>query len=107
MAATRKIVKAKLPKTAEAYQHPEAELLMRPEVGTQAQFKKKKPARKYEYDSSLSPELEWDGQNPARETGEKLIQEITEIGLKLAELAEQEASAERDKQIKKLKAELK
>ena len=25
------------------YQHPEAKSLMRPEVGTQAQFKKKKP----------------------------------------------------------------
>jgi len=29
-------------KTTETYQHPEADLPMRPQVGTQAQFKKKK-----------------------------------------------------------------
>ena len=36
---------------------------MRPDVGTQAQFKKKLPPKKYRYDDSLSPSLEWDGQN--------------------------------------------
>ena len=46
---------------------------MRPDVGTQAQFKKKKPPKTYRYDSSLSPALDWDGQNPAREQGEALI----------------------------------
>jgi len=49
---------------AEPYRHKEAESLMRPEVGTQAEFKKKKEPRKYRYDSSLSPALDWDGQNP-------------------------------------------
>jgi adenine-specific DNA-methyltransferase len=49
---------------------------MRPEVGTQAQFRKKKPLTTYRYDSSMSPALEWDGQNPAREEGERLIREI-------------------------------
>jgi len=49
---------------------------MRPDVGTQAQFKKKLPPKKYRYDDSLSPSLEWDGQNPARERGEALIREI-------------------------------
>ena len=34
-------------KTAESYLHPEADLPMRPEVGTQAQFKKKKPPQTY------------------------------------------------------------
>lgn len=58
---------------AETYRHPEAESLLRPEVGTQPQFKKKKPPKTYRYDSSLSPALEWDGQNPAREVGEWLI----------------------------------
>lgn len=43
---------------------------MRPEVGTQAQFKKKLPPKTYRYDSSLSPALDWDGKNPAREQGE-------------------------------------
>jgi adenine-specific DNA-methyltransferase len=51
---------------------------MRPDVGTQAQFKKKKPPATYRYDSSLSPILEWDGQNPAREQGEVAIRQILE-----------------------------
>ena len=57
-------------RTAESYKHPESESPMRPDVGTQAQFKKKKPPATYRYDSSLSPALDWDGQNPAREKGE-------------------------------------
>src|SRR5712692_10418320 len=60
-------------KPAESYKHPESESLMRPEVGTQAQFKKKLPPQKYRYDDSLAPVLEWDGQNPARERGEARI----------------------------------
>ena len=44
---------------------------MRPEVGTQAQFKKKKPPTTYRYDSSLSPALDWDS-HPARERGEAI-----------------------------------
>jgi adenine-specific DNA-methyltransferase len=63
-------------KQADSYKHPESESLMRPDVGTQAQFKKKKPAVTYRYDSSLSPGLDWDGQNPAREQGEAAIEEI-------------------------------
>jgi adenine-specific DNA-methyltransferase len=46
---------------------------MRPEVGTQSEFKKKLPPKKYRYDDSLSPVLEWDGQNAARERGEARI----------------------------------
>ena len=41
-----------------------------PKVGTQAQFKKKLPPKTYKFDSSLSPAMDWDGQNPAREQGE-------------------------------------
>jgi thiamine biosynthesis lipoprotein ApbE len=44
----------------ENYKYPESTNLMRPDVGTQAQFKKKKPPATYRYDSSLSPTLEWD-----------------------------------------------
>jgi adenine-specific DNA-methyltransferase len=55
------------------YRHPEASLLARPEVGSQARFKKRKPKAAYRYDSSLAPEMNWDGQNPAREHGEWLI----------------------------------
>src|SRR5258708_15805058 len=91
-------------KVAESYQHPEADLPMRPEVGTQAQFKKKKPPRTYRYDSSLSPALEFDGQNPAREAGEALIKEIAECGIRIAELAKQEGSRKRDKEIADFKS---
>jgi adenine-specific DNA-methyltransferase len=59
-------------KTAEEYRHSDATVPMRPEIGTQAQFKKKKPPVTYRYDSSLSPALDWDG-NGARELGEWLI----------------------------------
>jgi len=67
-------------KQAENYRHPEAKSLLRPDVGTQAQFRKKKPPTTYRYDSSLSPALDWDGQNPAREQGEALIRELLEAG---------------------------
>ena len=65
------------PKQTSSYSHPESESLMRPEVGTQAQFRKKKPPKRYHYDSSLAPELNWDGQNPARELGEWLLEVIS------------------------------
>ncbi|MFH2203098.1 MAG: site-specific DNA-methyltransferase [Elusimicrobiota bacterium] len=61
---------------ARNYRHPDAESPMRPDVGTQAQFQKKKEPQTYRYDSSLSPTLDWDGQNPAREEGEAAIREI-------------------------------
>ncbi len=66
-------VKAKKKTTGlqvESYKHPESESPMRPDVGTQAQFKKKKPPVTYRYDSSLSPALDWDGQNGTRDIGE-------------------------------------
>jgi adenine-specific DNA-methyltransferase len=67
----------KAPQRAETYRH-EDEALLRPEVGTQAQFRKRKPPKTYRYDSSLSPALDWDGQNHARELGEWLIAQIEE-----------------------------
>ena len=57
----------------EIYEHKEATVALRPDVGTQAQFKKQKPTERYRYDSSLSPALEWDGQNAARELGEEQL----------------------------------
>ena len=75
-------------RTAESYKHPESESPMRPDVGTQAQFKKNKPPVTYRYDSSLSPALDWDGQNSARESGERqlaaLAGELAEIGALVA-----------------------
>ena len=53
-----KSAKSKLKvKPAESYKHPEADSPMRPEVGTQTQFKKKLPPKTYKYDSSLSPDV--------------------------------------------------
>jgi adenine-specific DNA-methyltransferase len=78
------------PQGAENYRHPEAESPSRPEVGTQPQFRKKKPPVTYRYDSSLSPALDWDGQNPARERGEALIGRI----LKASSLDEARVAAE-------------
>src|SRR5271157_1814575 len=69
--------KATTPKY-ESFKHPEATSPMRPDVGTQAAFKKKKPPVTYAYDSSLSPAMDWDGQNPAREQGEALIRQVLE-----------------------------
>jgi adenine-specific DNA-methyltransferase len=70
----------------EAFEHPEAQSPMRPDVGTQAAFKKKKPPVTYRYDSSLSPALDWDGQNPAREQGEAQIARIDELSRRLTQI---------------------
>ncbi len=51
---------------ARAYDHPTADAPLRPEVGTQTQFRKKKPPATYRYDSSLAPELQWDSANAAQ-----------------------------------------
>jgi adenine-specific DNA-methyltransferase len=74
-----KDIKAARAKREADYRHPEAETPLRPDVGTQAQFRKKKPAATYRYDSSLSPVLDWDGQNPAREQGEASIRTILDL----------------------------
>ena len=65
-------------RSARSYGHPEASALLRPEIGMQAQFRKKKPPATYRYDPSLSPALDWDGQNPAREQGEARIAALEE-----------------------------
>ena len=78
-----------MPRATERYTHPTADALLRPDIGTQAQFRKKKPPAKYRYDSSLSPALESDGQNPARERAEALIRQI----LDATDLAEARAAA--------------
>jgi adenine-specific DNA-methyltransferase len=79
------------------YKHPEAKSLMRPEVGTQAQFKKKKPPKTYRYDSSLSPSLDWDAKHPAREQGEQLIKQV----LDAKSLEEAKAAASKLKSLSK------
>jgi adenine-specific DNA-methyltransferase len=81
----------------EPYKHPEAKSLMRPEVGTQAQFKKKKSPKIYRYDSSLSPSLDWDAKNPAREQGEQLIKQVLDANT----LEEAKAAASKLKSLSK------
>ena len=49
--------KAKNRKSAQAYDHKEERLLLRPDVGLQPQFKQKKPPKTYRYDPSLDPVL--------------------------------------------------
>jgi adenine-specific DNA-methyltransferase len=90
----------------EPYRHPIAESLMRPEVGTQAQFRKKKPPVTYRYDSSLSPALDWDGQNPAREQGEALIAKLYDVTASLAELRARIKIAESEKERAKIQVEI-
>src|SRR5579862_71617 len=65
--------KAKSGKKTGEYRYPDQTVPMRPEIGTQSQFRKKKPPQTYRYDSSLSPALDWDGQHGARELGEWLL----------------------------------
>ena len=62
----------------DSYTHQDADTPTRPEVGTQASFSLNKPPHTYRYDSSLSPSLEWDGQNSAREEAEALIRQVLE-----------------------------
>src|SRR5579884_1725993 len=66
---------SKSSKTAKAYGHEESEAVLRPEVGLQAQFKKKKEPAKYRYDRSLDPQLSWDI-NADREHAEALIEKV-------------------------------
>ena len=98
MASRKPKTKRAKTKQAQNYRHPESESLMRPDVGTQAQFKKKLPPKKYRYDDSLSPSLEWDGQNPARDRGEALIREI----LDAKSIEEANAAASKLKAMSKL-----
>lgn len=78
---------------AKSYTYPDATSALRPDVGVQAQFRKKKPPKTYRYDTSLSPLLEWDEQ-PAREQGEALIDRIANAeSLEEAKAAAEELKA--------------
>ena len=88
--------KKKDPPQASSYEHSEASAPMRPEAGVQAQFKHRKPAKSYRYDSSLDPVLSWD-ENPSREQGEALIARI----IAAETLEEAKAAASELKQLSK------
>jgi adenine-specific DNA-methyltransferase len=90
----RKTAQPKKPKdgkNAQAYDHKQEKLLLRPDVGLQPQFKQKKPPKTYRYDASLDPALSWDV-NADRERAEALIakvenaKDIAEAKLVAAEL---------------------
>ena len=61
MPARKKTSRVERGRSAGSYAHPEARALLRPDVGTQAQFRKEKPPAAYRYDPSLSPALDWAG----------------------------------------------
>ncbi len=82
---------------SKSYKFPESSSLMRPDVGTQAQFRKHKPRQKYRYDDSLSPVMDWDGQNSVRDEGETLIRQALEAKT----LEEAKAAASKLKAISK------
>ena len=73
MAGKRTQSKGKL---ARDYRHDEKQIL-RPESGAQDVFPqdKRRPPKRYRYDSSLAPELRWD-ESEARGKGEQLIAEV-------------------------------
>jgi adenine-specific DNA-methyltransferase len=73
---------------AASYEHKGAEALIRPEVGVQPRFRKRKPPAKYAYDPSLAPTMQWDAGNPAREQGEALIARIEAGAARLAAATE-------------------
>lgn len=47
----------------DSYEHRVIEMISRPEVGAQAQFQNKKKPKKYNYDPTLSPSLQWAGKD--------------------------------------------
>ena len=78
------------------YQHDE-KTPARPDVGTQAQFRRRAAPRQYRYDSSLAPALDFDLLNPAREQGEALIAEV----LAAESLEDAKAAAEKLRRLSK------
>lgn len=69
------------PTPARSYEHVEADAAMRPEAGTQAQFRKKKAPATYRYDSSLAPDLTWDGANAALRDRVSALLGVVQAGL--------------------------
>src|SRR5437016_7167803 len=90
----RRPASSKSSKTAKAYDHKETEAVLRPDIGIQAQFKKKKEPAKYRYDRSLDPQLSWDV-NADREHAEALIQKVRSA----TSIADVRAAAEELKRI--------
>lgn len=73
--ARKRSTRSKPGTAAKAYDHQQQEAVLRPDIGLQAQFKKKKEPATYRYDRSLDPQLSWDI-NADREHAEALIEKI-------------------------------
>ncbi len=84
MAPRSKKTSTEAAQTAASYEHKGAEALIRPEVGLQSRFKKRKPPARYVYDPSLAPTMQWDTGNPVRDRGETLIARIEVLAHALA-----------------------
>ena len=69
-------------KGPKAYDHREQEALLHPDIGLQAQCRKKKDPATCRYDRSLDPQLSWDI-NADREAAESLIGQIEQAAAKL------------------------
>lgn len=69
------------PTPARSYEHVAADAAMRPEAGTQAQFRKKKAPATYRYDSSLAPDLTWDSGNAALRDRVSELLAVVQAGL--------------------------
>jgi adenine-specific DNA-methyltransferase len=76
MAKKKPSAKPAAAKFVDEYRHPEANGSRVPDAGAQPFLKSQHAPGQYRYDSSLSPALEWDERNPAREEAEALIREI-------------------------------
>jgi hypothetical protein len=70
-----KTTKTRPARAAKAYDHQQQQAVLRPDIGLQAQFKKKLPPTTCRYDRSLDPQLSWDI-NADREHAEALIAQI-------------------------------
>jgi hypothetical protein len=91
MPTRKKITPQAVPASTASYEHKTAEAVIRPEVGVQPRFKRRKAAAKYAYNPSLAPALQWDAGNPARERGEALIARIEAAAHMLAQATQPEA----------------
>jgi adenine-specific DNA-methyltransferase len=78
MAPKKKATRPAQSQVADSYEHKTADSPMRPDVGTQAQFKKRKPPKSYRYDTSLDPALSWDEASGSRGLGEWLLARISD-----------------------------
>jgi adenine-specific DNA-methyltransferase len=85
--------------TIGSFDHKTAEAVIRPEVGVQARFSKRRPPKRYAYDPSLAPSMQWDGANAAREAGEALIAQIDRAAQALTKATDALAAAQTAKPV--------